>query len=68
MILDFSIKLGDHKVMVSVSELECGKFWATIRELDLDNRAIVDIDSTFISKRSAINFAKRYVEEYMSEL
>ena len=68
MILDFSIKLGDHDVMVNVSDLECGKFWTSIRELDCDKKAIVDIDATFVSKYSAVKFAKEYVAYYMNEL
>ena len=68
MILDFFIKLGDHEVYVQVDELSTGKFCTIVREYDFKRRAIVDIDSTFVSKRSAIIFAKRYVEEYISEL
>ncbi len=68
MILDFSVMLGDDEVMVQVSKLECGKFWTIVRELDHEKKSIVDIDSTFVSKYSAIKFAKQYVEEYMNEL
>lgn len=68
MILDFSVKLGDHEVTVNVSELESGKFWVTVRELDHEKKAILDIDCTFVSKYSAVEFAIRYVREYISEL
>lgn len=68
MILDFTVKLGGHKVMVNVSALECGKYRVAVQELDVDKKSIVDIDSTFISRYTAMQFAKKYVQEYLNEL
>ena len=68
MILDFSAKLGDNDVMVKVYGLECDKYWTIVRELDHEKKLVLYIHSTFVSKCSAIKFAKQYVEEYMNEL
>lgn len=68
MILDFTIMLGDHEVIVNVSKLESGKYWTTVRELNVDKKAILDIDATFDSYCCAMRFAKQYVQEFMNEL
>ena len=67
MILDFSVMLGDHEVMVNVEELSNGNFSAIVRELDYHKSPIVDIEATFVSKHAAFVFAKQYVEKYVNE-